>query len=182
MGTFESRSSGKSKAYGEFTTKRLYESFKENNYPDRDAKKKFEQSGGWIKALLEEAENERIHLITMVEIVHPKWYEKLLVIFVQEAFFNFYFVLYLLSSKLTHRVIGYLEKEAIHSYTLYLNDIDHGEIKNIPTLAIAIDYWRLPKDETLKDVMSSVLMKLIIETLTISHLHGRHIRLTCRLI
>ncbi|KAF3638854.1 hypothetical protein FXO38_23014 [Capsicum annuum] len=155
MSTSESRSSGKIKAYGEVTTKRLCEYFKENNYPDCDVKEKFEQ----------------------VELVQPKWYERLLVISVQRSFFNFYFVLYLLFPKLAHRVVGYLEEEAIHSYTLYLNDIDRGEIENIPTPAIAIDYWRLPKDATLKDVD-----KAYIETLTISHLHGRHIRLTCRLI
>ncbi|XP_047265777.1 ubiquinol oxidase, mitochondrial-like [Capsicum annuum] len=105
-----------------------------------------------IKALPEEAENERMHLMTMVELVQPKWYERLLVIAVQGAFFNFYFVLYLLFPKLAHRVVGHLEEEDIHSYTLYLNDIDHGEIENVPAPAIAIDYWRMPKDATLKDV------------------------------
>ncbi|KAF3642707.1 Ubiquinol oxidase 2, mitochondrial [Capsicum annuum] len=152
MSTSESHLSGKRKAYGEVTTKRLCESFKENNYPNYDGKKKFDQSGGWIKALPEEAENERMHLINMVELVQPKWYARLLVITVQGEFFNFYFVLYLLFPKLAHRVVGHLEEEAIHSYTLYLNDIDHGEIQNSPSPAIAIDYWRLPKDATLKDV------------------------------
>lgn len=118
--------------------------------------RKFEQSGGWIKALLEEAENERMHLMTMVELVQPKWYERLLVLVVQGVFFNFYFVLYLLSPKLAHRVVGYLEEEAIHSYTLYLNDIDRGEIENVPAPSIAIDYWRLPKDATLKDVITVI--------------------------
>ncbi|KAF3650626.1 Ubiquinol oxidase 2, mitochondrial [Capsicum annuum] len=93
-----------------------------------------------------------MHLMTMVELVQPKWYERLLVIAVQGAFFNFYFVLYLLFPKLAHRVVGHLEEEDIHSYTLYLNDIDHGEIENVPAPAIAIDYWRMPKDATLKDV------------------------------
>ncbi|XP_055816188.1 ubiquinol oxidase, mitochondrial [Solanum dulcamara] len=118
--------------------------------------RKFEQSGGWIKALLEEAENERMHLMTMVELVQPKWYERLLVLVVQGVFFNFYFVLYLLSPKLAHRVVGYLEEEAIHSYTLYLNDIDRGEIENVPAPSIAIDYWRLPKNATLKDVITVI--------------------------
>ncbi|PHT54131.1 hypothetical protein CQW23_08593 [Capsicum baccatum] len=68
MSTSESYSSGKRKAYKEVTTKRLCESFKENNYPDCDAKEKFEQSGSWIKALPEEVENERMHLMTMVEL------------------------------------------------------------------------------------------------------------------
>ncbi|CAO2815519.1 unnamed protein product [Amaranthus hypochondriacus] len=118
--------------------------------------RKFEQSGGWIKALLEEAENERMHLMTMVELVQPKWYERLLVLAVQGVFFNCYFILYLLSPKVAHRVVGYLEEEAIHSYTEYLKDIDNGSIENVPAPAIAIDYWRLPKDATLKDVITVI--------------------------
>ncbi|KAL6964279.1 ubiquinol oxidase (non-electrogenic) [Sarracenia purpurea var. burkii] len=118
--------------------------------------RKFQQSGGWIKALLEEAENERMHLMTMVELVQPKWYERLLVLTVQGVFFNAFFVLYLLSPKLAHRIVGYLEEEAIHSYTEYLKDIDDGKIENVPAPAIAIDYWRLPKDGTLKDVITVI--------------------------
>ncbi|GMN49448.1 hypothetical protein TIFTF001_018621 [Ficus carica] len=118
--------------------------------------RKFQQSGGWIKALLEEAENERMHLMTMVELVKPKWYERLLVLAVQGVFFNAYFVVYLLSPKLAHRIVGYLEEEAIHSYTDYLKDVNAGKIENVPAPAIAIDYWRLPKDATLKDVITVV--------------------------
>ncbi|RVW74565.1 Ubiquinol oxidase 2, mitochondrial [Vitis vinifera] len=91
--------------------------------------RKFEHSGGWVKALLEEAENERMHLMTMVELVRPKWYERLLVLTVQGVFFNAFFVLYVLSPKAAHRVVG---------------------------SAIAIDYWRLPKDATLKDVITVI--------------------------
>ncbi|KAK3034826.1 hypothetical protein RJ639_033731 [Escallonia herrerae] len=118
--------------------------------------RKFEHSGGWVKALLEEAENERMHLMTMVELVKPKWYERLLVLTVQGVFFNAFFVLYVLSPKLAHRIVGYLEEEAIHSYTEYLKDIDSGAIENVPAPAIAIDYWRLPKDATLKDVITVI--------------------------
>ncbi|KAI3715819.1 hypothetical protein L6452_22807 [Arctium lappa] len=118
--------------------------------------RKFQQSGGWIKALLEEAENERMHLMTMVELVQPKWYERLLVLTVQGVFFNMFFVVYILSPKLAHRIVGYLEEEAIHSYTEYLKDIERGAIENVPAPAIAIDYWRLPKDSTLKDVITVI--------------------------
>ncbi|KAB1206897.1 Ubiquinol oxidase, mitochondrial [Morella rubra] len=118
--------------------------------------RKFQHSGGWIKALLEEAENERMHLMTMVELVEPKWYERLLVLTVQGVFFNAFFVVYVLSPKLAHRIVGYLEEEAIHSYTEYLKDIDSGAIKNVPAPAIAVDYWRLPKDATLKDVITVI--------------------------
>ncbi|GAA0141024.1 oxidase [Lithospermum erythrorhizon] len=115
--------------------------------------RRFQQSGGWIKALLEEAENERMHLMTMVELVQPQLYERLLVLAVQGVFFNSFFVLYILSPKVAHRVVGYLEEEAIHSYTEYLKDVDNGKIENVPAPAIAKDYWRLPKDATLRDVI-----------------------------
>ncbi|KAL5562866.1 hypothetical protein UlMin_032613 [Ulmus minor] len=114
------------------------------------------QSGGWIKVLFEEAENERMHLMTMAECVQLKWYEKLLVLAVLGVFFNAYFVFYLLSPKLTHRVVGYLEEEAIHSYTEYLKDLNDGKIKNVLAPTIAIDYWKLPKDATLKDVITVI--------------------------
>ncbi|XP_065849023.1 ubiquinol oxidase, mitochondrial-like [Euphorbia lathyris] len=118
--------------------------------------RKFQHSGGWIKALLEEAENERMHLMTMVELVQPKWYERLLVLAVQGVFFNAYFILYLMSPKLCHRITGYLEEEAVHSYTEFLKDIKDGRIENVPAPAIAIDYWRLPKDATLEDVITVI--------------------------
>ncbi|KAM1610530.1 hypothetical protein ACFXTN_020924 [Malus domestica] len=118
--------------------------------------RKFQHSGGWIKALLEEAENERMHLMTMVELVKPVWYERLLVLTVQGVFFNAFFVLYMISPKLAHRIVGYLEEEAIHSYTEYLKDIDSGKIENVQAPAIAIDYWRLPKDAKLKDVITVI--------------------------
>ncbi|KAL1337769.1 hypothetical protein AAHE18_10G162500 [Arachis hypogaea] len=102
--------------------------------------RRFQHSGGWIKALLEEAENERMHLMTMVELVKPKWYERILVLVVQGVFFNAFFALYLLSPKLAHRVVGYLEEEAIHSYTEFLRDLESGAIENVPAPAIAIDY------------------------------------------
>jgi len=118
--------------------------------------RRFEQSGGWIRALLEEAENERMHLMTFMEVAKPRWYERALVIAVQGVFFNAYFLGYLLSPKFAHRVVGYLEEEAIHSYTEYLKDLEAGKIDNVPAPAIAIDYWRLPANATLKDVVTVV--------------------------
>jgi len=118
--------------------------------------RRFEQSGGWIRALLEEAENERMHLMTFMEVAKPRWYERALVIAVQGVFFNAYFLGYLLSPKFAHRVVGYLEEEAIHSYTEYLKDLEVGKIDNVPAPAIAIDYWRLPANATLKDVVTVV--------------------------
>jgi len=118
--------------------------------------RKFQHSGGWIKALLEEAENERMHLMTMVELVNPKWHERLLIFAAQGVFFNGFFVFYLLSPKAAHRFVGYLEEEAVISYTQHLEAIESGKVENVPAPAIAIDYWRLPKDATLKDVVTVI--------------------------
>ncbi|KAJ6881527.1 hypothetical protein NC651_028193 [Populus alba x Populus x berolinensis] len=118
--------------------------------------RRFEHSGGWIKALLEEAENERMHLMTFMEVAKPRWYERALVITVQGVFFNAYFLGYLISPKFAHRMVGYLEEEAIHSYTEFLKELDKGNIKNVPAPAIAIDYWRLPPNSTLRDVVEVV--------------------------
>ncbi|KAL3619126.1 Aldehyde oxidase 3 [Castilleja foliolosa] len=118
--------------------------------------RRFEQSGGWIKALLEEAENERMHLMTFLEVSQPKWYERALVFAVQGVFFNAYFVAYLASPKLAHRIVGYLEEEAVNSYTEFLVDLEKGVVEDKPAPAIAIDYWRLPADSTLKDVVTVI--------------------------
>ncbi|KAJ4930460.1 hypothetical protein NE237_014249 [Protea cynaroides] len=115
--------------------------------------RRFEPSGGWIKALLDEAENERMHLMTFMEVSQPRWYERALVIAVQGVFFNAYFLGYLISPKFAHRVVGYLEEEAIHSYTEFLKELDKGNIKNVPAPAIAIDYWQMPPNSTLRDVV-----------------------------
>ncbi|PIA25864.1 hypothetical protein AQUCO_10500003v1 [Aquilegia coerulea] len=118
--------------------------------------RRFEHSGGWIKALLEEAENERMHLMTFMEVSNPRWYERALVITVQGVFFNAYFLAYMVSPKFAHRVVGYLEEEAIHSYTEFLKELDKGNIENVPAPAIAMDYWRLPPGSTLRDVVTVV--------------------------
>ncbi|CAL4884847.1 unnamed protein product [Urochloa decumbens] len=118
--------------------------------------RRFEHSGGWIRVLLEEAENERMHLMTFMEVAQPRWYDRALVLAVQGVFFNVYFLGYLISPKFAHRVVGYLEEEAIHSYTEFLKDLEDGKIDNVPAPAIAIDYWQLPANATLKDVVTMV--------------------------
>ena len=108
---------------------------------------------GWIKTLLDEAENERMHLMTFIEIAQLNWFERLLILLTQIVFFNAFFLLYLISSKTAHRLVGYFEEEAIVSYTMYLEDIDNGHIPNVSAPKIAIEYWNLPNDATLRDVV-----------------------------
>lgn len=111
---------------------------------------------GWIKELLDEAENERMHLMTFVEVAQPTLFERLLIVVVQAVFYNLYFILYLLSPVTAHRVVGYFEEEAVTSYTHYLEEIDAGHLENLPAPQIAIAYWDLPEDAWLRDVVLAV--------------------------
>lgn len=118
--------------------------------------RRMESDHGWIHTLLEEAENERMHLLTFVNIAQPSQFERLLVLLVQGIFYNCFFLLYLIAPKTAHRVVGYLEEEAVHSYTEYLAGVDNGTNANVPAPRIAIDYWKLAPDARLREVIVAV--------------------------
>lgn len=111
---------------------------------------------GRIRTLLNEAENERMHLMTFVEIAQPNAFERFLIVLAQGIFYNCFFVLYLISNRTAHRLVGYFEEEAVYSYTEYLAGIDNGQYENTPAPQIAIDYWKLPADAKLRDVIIAV--------------------------
>jgi len=118
-----------------------------------NALRKMRDDEGWIRTLLDEAENERMHLMTFIEIAQPNWFERLLIAVVQLIFYNAYFFLYLFAPRTAHRVVGYFEEEAVISYTQYLHEIDAGRHENVPAPQIAIDYWQLKPEATLRDVV-----------------------------
>ena len=120
------------------------------------ALRKIRDDEGWIRTLLDEAENERMHLMTFIEIAQPNAFERALIVAVQLVFYNFYFFLYLLAPRTAHRVVAYFEEEAVFSYTQYLAEVDAGRHDNIPAPQIAIDYWQLPATATLRDVILAV--------------------------
>jgi ubiquinol oxidase len=114
------------------------------------------EDGAWIRALVDEAENERMHLMTFVEVTKPSRIERWIVFLLQGVFWNAYFLLYLFWPRTAHRFVGYLEEEAVVSYTQYLRQIDEGRAENVPAPAIAIRYWSLPADARLRDVVIAV--------------------------
>ncbi len=81
---------------------------------------------GWIRELLDEAENERMHLMTFIQIAQPSRLERAIIMVGQLIFYNAYFWLYLFAPRIAHRIVGYLEEEAVVSYTQYLAEIDAG--------------------------------------------------------
>ena len=117
------------------------------------ALRRMESDHGWIRTLLDEAENERMHLMTFIQIAQPSRLERLLILVAQGVFYTLFFLFYVISPKTAHRVVGYLEEEAVFSYTEYLAGVDDGHYVNVPAPAIAIDYWKLPLDARLRDVI-----------------------------
>ena len=118
--------------------------------------RKMEDDKGWIKILLDEAENERMHLMTFIEVAKPTSIERFVIIGAQFVFTVMYSIIYLVSQRTAHRIVGYFEEEAVFSYSDYLKELESGRIKDQPAPKIAIDYWNLPLHSTLNDVVRVV--------------------------
>ncbi len=118
--------------------------------------RRLEEDEGWIRTLLDEAENERKHLMTFVHITRPSRFERVLIIIAQGVFYNMFFLLYLISPYTAHRLVGYFEEEAVVSYTNYLEEIDAGRHENVSAPQIAIDYWELKSNARLRDLVMAI--------------------------
>eukprot|EP00049_Salpingoeca_infusionum_P026981 m.29424 g.29424 ORF g.29424 m.29424 type:complete len:347 (+) comp9160_c1_seq2:6334-7374(+) len=118
-----------------------------------------ERDHGWIHTLLEEAENERMHLLTFTKVKNPNILFRSAVLAGQGIFWNMYFVAYLLSPRTCHRFIGYLEEEAVRTYTTAIDALDNGLMPtwvDMPAPDIAIDYWQLGDKAMMRDVLLAV--------------------------
>ena len=119
---------------------------------------------GWIHTLLEEAENERMHMLVFMRRHKPGLFFRGAVLVTQGVFWNVFFLCYLVSPRLCHRFVGYLEEEAVRTYTHILEVMDSTDPRDADVVAfgkspadeIAIRYWRLRPDATMKDVMLAV--------------------------
>ena len=109
-----------------------------------------------IREMLEEAENERMHLMFFIAIANPNFFERLLVVLAQIIFMVFYFIIYVISYRLAHKMIAYFEEEAVRSYTDYLAMVENGEVENVPAPQLAIDYYKMKKDARLSDLIKCV--------------------------
>lgn len=121
--------------------------------------RKMERDHGWIHHLLEEAENERMHLFVFLQMKQPGILFRFLIILGQGIVFNNFMILYMISPKTAHRVVGYLEEEAVKTYTHCIENLDKGKIfywTKLEATALAIDYWNLPQDAKFRDVLLAV--------------------------
>ncbi len=118
--------------------------------------RKMEDDKGWIKILLDEAANERMHLMTFIEVAKPTLLERLIIMIAQFIFIIMYMFIFIISQRTAHRIVGYFEEEAVISYTEYLKELENGQIQDQPAPEIAINYWNLPLHSTLKDVVKVI--------------------------
>ena len=81
---------------------------------------------GWIHTLLEEAENERMHLMCFTELHKPGMLFRAAAMVTQGVFWNTYFCAYLISPNMCHRFVGYLEEEAVKTYSNAIDAYDQN--------------------------------------------------------
>ncbi|KAK2161626.1 hypothetical protein LSH36_113g05009 [Paralvinella palmiformis] len=121
--------------------------------------RKMRRDHGWIHTLLEEAENERMHLMTALQLKQPSLMFKGTVLAAQGMFVTWFSVAYMIAPRYCHRFVGYLEEEAVVTYTKCLKDIEDGAISHWqtkPAPQIAVKYWNLAPTATMKDVILAI--------------------------
>lgn len=123
------------------------------------ALRRLQRDNGWIHTLLEEAENERMHLMTALEMKQPGILFRGAILLAQGTFVNLFFLAYLISPKFCHRFVGYLEEEAVKTYTHCIECIDSGKLplwENLLAPKIAVNYWKLPEGSRMRDVILAI--------------------------
>jgi len=115
--------------------------------------------GGWIHHLVEEAENERMHLLTFLRIRVPGIFMRLSIVGTQFIFVLWYSIFYSFFPKTSHRFVGYLEEQAVLTYTMAIKDLDEGRLEkwaNLQAPSDAIKYWGLGKEAKFRDMLLSI--------------------------
>ncbi|RMD40718.1 hypothetical protein DV735_g4419, partial [Chaetothyriales sp. CBS 134920] len=110
--------------------------------------RRMKRDNGWIETLLEDAYNERMHLLTFLKMAEPGWFMRMMILGAQGVFSNGFFLAYLISPKICHRFVGYLEEEATKTYTLAIQDLESGKLpqwEKLEAPEIAINYWHMPE-------------------------------------
>jgi len=121
--------------------------------------RRMERDHGWIHTLLEEAENERMHLMTFLQLRHPGPLFRLAVIGTQMVFTAGFTLAYLISPHFCHRFVGYLEEQAVITYSDILEKMDAGQLpmwSSLPAPEIAVNYWKLSDKALMRDVILAI--------------------------
>jgi len=121
--------------------------------------RRMERDHGWIHTLIEEAENERMHLMTFLQLRTPGPIFRATVIATQVTFTAAFSLAYLLSPHFCHRFVGYLEEQAVVTYSDILQKMEEGKLpmwSNLPAPEIAATYWKLEEGAMMRDVILAI--------------------------
>ena len=119
-----------------------------------------EHDNGWIHHLLQEAENERMHLFIFMQLRNPGIFMRVIVGLAQAIFVTAFNISYMVSPKFSHRFVGYLEEEAVHTYTMCIKALDEGKLPMWSIMKApkeAAEYYGLDTETaTVRDVLLSI--------------------------
>lgn len=77
----------------------------------------------------------------------------------QLLWYNFFFAFYFISPKTAHRFVGYLEEEAVHTYTVCIDSLDKGRLPiwaKMKATPAAREYYALDEDASFRDMLLNV--------------------------
>lgn len=124
--------------------------------------RRLQRDHGWINTLLEEAENERMHLLICLKMFKAGIITRFLVIGAQVTMTPFLMLLYTVYPKALHRFVGYLEETACFTYRQIIHCIKtEGTHLNkawgqMPAPPIARGYYNLPTDAKWVDALEQI--------------------------
>ncbi|CAG8132793.1 unnamed protein product [Penicillium salamii] len=112
--------------------------------------RRMKRDNGWIETLLEEAYNERMHLLTFLKLAEPGPSMRFMVLGAQWVFFSGFSIAYLISPQICHRFVGYLEEEAVITYSKAIRDLENGHLpawSSLQAPVMAVKYWQMPEGQ-----------------------------------
>ena len=81
----------------------------------------------------------------------------LMIVGAQGVFYNGFFLSYLIAPRICHRFVGYLEEEAVMTYTRAIQDLEAGRLpkwERLKAPEIAVKYWEMPEgSRTMHDLL-----------------------------
>ncbi|CAK9080984.1 Alternative oxidase [Durusdinium trenchii] len=107
---------------------------------------------GWIHTLLEEAENERMHLLVCMKMFKAGFVTRCLVMAAQVFMTPFLAAVYVVNPGAVHRFVGYLEETACLTYANIIHQVEtpgtplHDAWSQLRAPGLAIAYWKLSEE------------------------------------
>jgi hypothetical protein len=119
---------------------------------------------GWIATLLEEAENERMHLLVCLKMFKASGLTRMMVVGAQMLLTPALMLVYMIHPKSLHRFVGYLEETAVTTYICIIEHVEtpgthlHAAWSELPAPPIAVGYWKLGQGAKWVDCLKNMVI------------------------